>query len=152
MKTIVRTSGTLFPALLSDFFGVSPFARPGLFDADVATLPSRLGVNIPSVNIRETDADYRIALAAPGLTKKDFKVETGDDVLTVRVEKEETKEEKVGYTRKEYSFHSFSRSFLVPENAQPDNIQARYEDGILTLTLPKKEVTVTKAKKEITVK
>jgi HSP20 family protein len=149
MNTLIRTNGTLFPTL-SDFFGASPFFTPNLFDVDL-DLPLRLGSNVPRANISETSKEYQIELAAPGLTKKDFKIETDNGVLTISAEKEEKTETKNGYTRTEYSYNSFSRSFTLPENSKPDNINAKYEDGILKLTVPKKEVTVSKPKKEIAV-
>lgn len=152
MNMLMRTSGTKFPTLLSDFFGARPFSGPNLFDVDVDMLPSALGVTVPSANICETDQAYRIEVAAPGLSKKDFKIETDHGMLTVSAEKEEKEEEKNGYVRTEYSFSSFSRSFMLPENSRVEGIEAKYEDGILTLTLPKKEVTVAKARKEIAVK
>ncbi|MBI3482500.1 MAG: Hsp20/alpha crystallin family protein [Bacteroidetes bacterium] len=138
MNTLMKTNGNLFPTLLSDFFGASPVLSPNLFDVDLDLLPSRLGI-------------YQIQLAAPGLAKKDFKIETDNGVLTISAEKEEKAESKNGYARTEYSFNSFSRSFTLPENSKPDNINAKYEDGILKLTVPKKEITSVKPKKEIAV-
>lgn len=107
---------------------------------------------MPSANITESEKEYLIELAAPGLTKKDFKVENNNGVLTISAEKkEEKKESEGGYTRREYSYNSFSRSFTLPENSKADHIDAKYEDGILKLTVPKKELTPVKPKKEITV-
>ncbi|MBI1767179.1 MAG: Hsp20/alpha crystallin family protein [Bacteroidetes bacterium] len=151
MNTLMKTNGNLFPTLLSDFFGASPVLSPNLFDVDLDLLPSRLGINVPTANISETEKEYQIQLAAPGLAKKDFKIETDNGVLTISAEKEEKAESKNGYARTEYSFNSFSRSFTLPENSKPDNINAKYEDGILKLTVPKKEITSVKPKKEIAV-
>ena len=91
-------------------------------------------------------------MAAPGLERKDFKVEVENGMLCISSEKEEeSKEEKKNYTRREYSYNSFSRSFTLPDNSLPDKINAKYENGVLHITLPKKEVTVQKLAKEIKV-
>ena len=81
-----------------------------------------------------------VSLAAPGLKKSDFKIEVEGNMLTISSEKEESKEEKeTRYTRKEYSYTSFSRSFTLPEEVNKEKIDAVYEDGVLKLTLPKME-------------
>ena len=152
MKTLAKRNGDLFPSFVSDFFSTSPFLGSGLFDVDMDLLPSRLGVTVPSANVRETEKEYLIELAAPGLTKKDFKIEIDNGVLNISAEKEEEKKNKEnGYTRKEYSYSSFSRSFSIPENSKTEKIDAKYEDGVLKITLPKKEITLQKPKKEIAV-
>ena len=86
------------------------------------------------------------------MEKKDFKVEVINNILTVSSEQEEEKkEENKNYTRREFFYNSFSRSFSLPDNSLPDKIDAKYDNGILTLTLPKKEVTTPKPVKEIKV-
>ena len=108
--------------------------------------------NVPSVNITENEKEYKIEMAAPGLERKDFKVEVENGVLCISSEKEEeSKEEKKNYTRREYSYNSFSRSFSLPDNLVPDKINAKYENGVLNITLPKKEVKASKPIKEIKV-
>src|SRR5690606_32764204 len=109
----------------------------------------RLGVTIPSVNIRETAKEYVFEVAAPGLERKDFDLELENHFLKISVEKEEKDEEKEnGYFRKEYSFSSFVRSFTLPENIKEGSIDAKYENGILRVTVPKaKEVPVQPVKK-----
>src|ERR1041384_2244445 len=139
MSLIKKTNGgiTPFRTLLSDFF-----------DADDLSL-SRFFRNegMPAVNIYETDKNFEVELAAPGLEKKDFKVAVENGVLTISAEKKEEKEEtKKNYTRKEFSYNSFSRSFTLPDNVKEDDIKAHYEDGVLKLNLAKKTVTVSKAK------
>lgn len=152
MNGLLRRSEGLFPSLFDDFLRPSPFLGSNLFDVDFDTLPARVGFNVPSANITESEKEYLIELAAPGLSKKDFKVEMDNDVLTISAEKkEEKKEGNGGYSRREYSYNSFSRSFTLPENSKSDKIDAKYEDGVLKLTLPKKEITPIKAKKEIAV-
>jgi HSP20 family protein len=111
-----------------------------------------LAIRVPSVNITENDKDFKIELAAPGLERKDFKVEVENGMLCISSEKEEeSKEEKKNYTRKEYSYKGFSRSFTLPDNCMPEKILAKYDNGVLNITLPKKEVTVSKPAKEIKV-
>lgn len=154
MKTLAKRNGEMTPSLVSDFFSTSPLWSSlwptGLFDVD--ELPARLGVTVPSANVMETEKEYQIELAVPGLQKKDFKIEMENDVLTISAEKEEEKNEKEnGYTRREYAYNSFSRSFTMPENFKLDKIDAKYVDGILKITVPKKEVTPMKPKKEIAV-
>lgn len=98
-------------------------------------------VNVP-VNIRETDKSYELELVAPGLRKEDFKVSLSGDLLTVSLQhREENKEENSdgSWLRKEYKQQSFSRSFTLADTLDANNITARYSDGILYLSLPKKE-------------
>jgi HSP20 family protein len=109
--------------------------------------------SVPAVNIRETDKDFEISLAAPGLSRKDFDVSVDDNrVLTISSEKKEEKETKEkNYTRQEFSYSSFSRSFALPENVKEDDVNAKYEDGVLKVTLMKKAIPAQKAKKAIEV-
>lgn len=152
MKTLAKRNADVFPSFVSDFFRTSPFMGSGLFDLDTDLLPARLGVTVPSANVRETEKEYMVELAVPGLTKNDFKIEIENNLLTVSAEKEEEKNEREkGFTRREYSFNSFSRSFSLPENMMAEKIDAKYEEGVLKIHVPKKEVTPQKPKKEITV-
>lgn len=92
----------------------------------------------PSVNIKETDSDYSIELAAPGLEKSDFQVEVKEDQLKIKVEKKaEHKEGNEDYKRREFSFTSFTRSFYLPKDVRAEDIAAEYVNGILTITIPK---------------
>ena len=142
---LVKKNGGL-PSLLSDFFGSSLIDRD-FFDLDV--FPSRLGINVPTANVTETAKEFRIELAAPGLERKDFNVEVDNHMLKISAEKEEEKKEKDGeYSRREYSFNSFSRSFALPENVKEGNIDAKYENGVLKVSIPKaKETPVTPSHK-----
>jgi HSP20 family protein len=151
--SLVKRNGTLFPRLLlNDFFDANALDIPAMFDFDNGFSRLGLATKIPSVNITENNKDYTIQLAAPGLEKKDFKIEVENNMLTVSSQKEqEINDEKDNYRRREFSYESFSRSFLLPENSESDQIEAQYQDGILKLTLPKKEVSLTAPKKEITV-
>jgi len=107
----------------------------------------------PAVNIKEHDDAYSIELAAPGLNKEDFKLEVENDFLTISFKKdEEKKEEKGKFTRREFHYTSFKRSFNLPEGTvNTDEIGAKYENGILLLTIPKLEEAVAKAKRTIEV-
>lgn len=136
----------------SELFDAGNFFGPSLLDFNGDFPGMDLSIRVPSVNIIENEKDFKIELAAPGLEKKDFKVEFEKGILNISAEKKvESKEEKENYTRKEYSYNSFSRSFRLPENSLPEKIDAKYENGILRLILPKKEITFSKPVKEIKV-
>lgn len=108
--------------------------------------------SIPSVNIKETENGYIIELAVAGMAKNDFKINIDEDVLTISAEKkEEKKEGDEKYTRREYSYNSFSRSFSLPQNADADKAQAGYDNGVLTISLPKKTIEPVKKGKEISI-
>lgn len=97
-------------------------------------------VTIPPVNITENKGAYLVTLAVPGMKKDDFKIDVDGNMLTISSEKEERKDEgDKKYTRQEYSYSSFSRSFSLPEEVNKEKIDARYDNGILTLTLPVRE-------------
>ena len=103
---------------------------------------------MPSVNIMENDKFFEIEVAAPGLHKEDFDVRIENGLLTISVEREETKEEKdANYTRKEFSYNTFRRTFTLPENVLEEKIEAKYVNGVLKLMLKKTAVTAPKAKK-----
>ena len=110
--------------------------------------PMVKGVSIPAVNITENKKAFNLEVAAPGFKKEDFKLEVKNGYLTVFGENkvdEEKKDEQ--YTRREFRFNSFSRSFALPDNVKEDGIEAKYNDGILMVMLPK-----SKAEKEEIVK
>ena len=110
-------------------------------------------MNVPAVNVSETEKDFRLCVAAPGMEKTDFKVETVDNLLTISAEKEkEEKEEKNGrYNRREYNYSSWSRSFTLPENCDGTKIEAAYTNGELKIIIPKLEIKETKNVKNISV-
>ncbi|WP_020534784.1 Hsp20/alpha crystallin family protein [Lewinella cohaerens] len=113
-----------------------------VFDEFFNNVPARTNFSgtLPAVNVKETEDDYAIELAVPGLKKEDFKVEINEGVLTIAAErKTENEEKKEGYTRREFSFTNFTRRFTLPETADEKGISASYTDGILVLNLPKKE-------------
>ena len=110
-------------------------------------------LTLPRVNISEDKNNFTLDVAAPGLHKSDFKIDVNGNILTISAQKEENKEDKdEKYTRKEYNYSSFSRSFTLPEGVQQDKIEATYDGGVLKLSLPKNEKTAEKNHKAITVK
>ena len=132
MNLVKRTEK--FPSVFDDFFNADWFGG-------VSNI-NKIGFNTPAVNIRENEDGYVVELAAPGLSKEDFNVELDNDVLIISTEKEvnnEVKDENGKYTRKEFGYTSFKRSFSLPETIKGDAIEATYNNGILMITLPKKE-------------
>jgi HSP20 family protein len=110
-------------------------------------------MNIPAVNVSETNDTFQLSIAAPGLEKKDFKVEAVENMLTISAEHEtEKKEEKNGrYNRREYNYSSWSRSFTLPENCNSSKIAAEYKSGELKISIPKMETKEPKKAKSISV-
>ncbi|WDF79907.1 Hsp20/alpha crystallin family protein [Mucilaginibacter sp. AW1-7] len=132
------------PALFEDFF------RPWneLFDGHFL----RRELNVPAVNITDHKNQYILSMSAPGLKKDDFKIDVDGDVLTISSEKEESKEEKdEKYTRKEYNYSSFSRSFTLPEGTDKEKVAAKYENGILKITVPHNHAVKSPSAKHIAV-
>ncbi|WP_317133195.1 Hsp20/alpha crystallin family protein [Mucilaginibacter limnophilus] len=100
----------------------------------------RMVTRVPAVNISESENNYHVELAAPGLKKEDFKISLDRHILNVSVEKqsEEQAEEK-NYSKREYSYSSFVRSFTLPESANAEHIEAAYTHGILKIDIAKRE-------------
>ncbi|HVD98920.1 MAG TPA: Hsp20/alpha crystallin family protein [Cytophagaceae bacterium] len=100
------------------------------------------------MNIKESDRQFELELATPGFEKNDFKIEVENGILKVSAEKKEEKtEEKKNFTKKEFSFNSFERSFMLPETADENEIKAAYKHGILSLEISKKKDAPKKSKK-----
>jgi HSP20 family protein len=111
------------------------------------------GTTMPAVNVIENKNSYKVTMAAPGLKKDDFKVEVVDNMVTISSEKEENREEKdEKYSRKEYNYSSFCRSFTLPKEVNKDKIEATYEGGILNLVIPKTTEAKVSSVKAIAVK
>lgn len=130
-RSLARSTEKM-PSLFNDFF------RPWdeWFEGG---LTSRV-LNVPAVNITENKDEFMVSLAIPGMKKEDFNIDIEGNMLTISSEKEESKEEKdEKYTRKEFNYSSFSRSFSLPDEVNMEKIDARYVDGVLKLSLPKKE-------------
>lgn len=134
----------LFPSFVTDFFNSDAFFGPGKW------FDKKLDDFMPAVNIKEGDKNFTVELAVPGFEKSDFKIHTEGEMLHISAEKKADKEEKnERYTRREYSYNSFSRSFTLPNNCSGEHIQATYENGILGLSIPKKTETPVSSRKEI---
>jgi len=123
--------GTAFPSMVDEFFGRDFLSN--FFDYQT-------GISMPSVNIIEGKEDFKIEVAAPGLEKKDFKIDLNNNVLTISSEKE-MKDEQTdkNYMRREFSYSSFQRSFALPNTVDAEKTNAAYKDGVLSITIPKKE-------------
>jgi Molecular chaperone (small heat shock protein) len=115
-----------------------------IFDDDFMGYTPAKQFASPAVNIIENEKDYQIEVAAPGMSKEDFKVRLeNDNELVIALEKKnEDKHEKKNYLRREFSYASFKQSFIIPDEVEAEGIGAAMVDGVLKITLPKKEVTV----------
>ncbi|WP_126973478.1 Hsp20/alpha crystallin family protein [Gynurincola endophyticus] len=135
-----------FPKLFEDFFGreLSDWRNENF---------SVTSTTIPSVNIKETNNAYEVELAVPGMEKSDFNIELeGNRLIISSSKKQENENKEENYTRREFSYQSFQRSFSLPDNTvDADNIKARYENGLLIIDIPKKENAKKKAPKQISV-
>lgn len=131
MATLVKTNGN-FPTLFGNVFGK---------DFNELFAPVNLtNYGVPAVNIVEGESGFRLEVAAPGLKKEDFKINLENNVLSISAQKEQKNEETTEkYTRKEFSFNSFRRSFTLPNTIDGEKIAATYTDGVLNVELPKKE-------------
>ncbi len=115
---------------------------------------SNTGTTIPAVNIKERADDFEVEMAAPGMKKDDFRVELDGNLLTISSESSLQEEEKFDekFTRREFSYQSFQRSFTLPKDVvDAENINARYENGVLRLSIPKKEEARPKPPRKITI-
>jgi HSP20 family protein len=144
-KALTKNGGRV-PSLFDDFF------KPWNEWFDKEGFWGRTS-SVPAVNISETKENYQVSLAAPGMKKDDFKIDIDGNMLTVSSEKEDNKEEKdKKFTRKEYNYSSFSRSFTLPEEVNSEKIEAKYNDGVLKIYLPRKEEVKKSTAKQIAVK
>jgi HSP20 family protein len=136
--TLMKRNGNLMSSLPTMF---DDFLTRDLFDWRTSNF-SNVGGTLPAVNVKETADTYEVEMAAPGMNKEDFKIELDNNMLTISSESRTENEEKDGdrYARKEFSYQSFQRSFqLAKEVVDSDNIQAKYENGVLKLSIPKRE-------------
>jgi HSP20 family protein len=115
---------------------------------------SDFSVTTPSVNITENNDTFTLELAAPGLDKKDFNIFVDKDQLVISASKEVKNEDKEEgkWTRKEFNYTTFKRTFHLTDAVDAENINAEYNKGILTLVLPKREEIKAKAPKTIEIK
>jgi len=134
---------TFLPNVLDDIFGNDWWSE---------TLNSALTSSKPAVNIAETEQEYRVELAAPGLEKKDFKIDLNKNVLIISSEKKDISEEKgENFMRKEFSFNSFKRSFTLPDTVNAEKIKAEHNNGILSVHIPKKPEAVDRGPRQISI-
>jgi HSP20 family protein len=131
-----------FPSLIDEFFGSD--VLPGFF------LDFDKRMAMPAVNIIESKEDYRIEVAAPGLDKADFRINIENNVLTISAEKEEKNEEKdEQFMRREFNYSSFTRSFTLPESMDVEKISAKHKDGVLHVSIPKRDEAKAKPARSI---
>ncbi|MGB3344690.1 MAG: Hsp20/alpha crystallin family protein [Aequorivita sp.] len=127
-----QTNYTGLSSWVDDFFNRE---FPSLFSPG-----SYSNMSLPQVNIKETADEYFVEMAVPGMKKSDFQIELDNHLLSISTEREEeTEETKENYTRREFGYSSFKRSFTLPETVDAEKIKASYNDGILGIHLPKKE-------------
>lgn len=114
---------------------------------------TRTGVSRPSVNIVEDKESFAIEVAAPGLNKEDFKIDLENNLLTISANKEDEKkdEDEKKYMRREFCYTCFKRSFTLPNTADTDKISATHKNGVLVITIPKKEEAKEKPAQNITI-
>ncbi len=144
MLPMIKRNRENMPSFIDEFFGKD------WMDSVFSDQP---GISTPAVNVKETNDDYQIEVAAPGLDKKDFKVDLDNNVLTISSEKEHKDEQKEEgkYMRREFSYSSFSRSFSLPDAVDAENIKAKHKDGILLVVIPKREEARRKSPKQIAI-
>ena len=136
--TLVKRNGSLLnqlPSVFDDFFNQHLFNWNNSNFSDTNT-------TIPAVNIKETPENYEVEVAAPGMTKNDFTVELDGNALTISSQRSDQIEERENenYSRREFSYQSFQRTFnLQKDVVDMDKIEAKYENGLLRLLIPKKE-------------
>jgi HSP20 family protein len=136
---LIKRQNPLFNSLIDDLFINQDW--------------NHISATLPAANIIEADDHFNIELAAPGKKKSDFTIELDEGVLTISSETEIKSTEKDGsFTRKEFGYSSFKRSFNIPETVTADKISASYKEGILTVSLPKKAEALPQPKKLISIK
>lgn len=138
---LIRKQAPFFPSLIDDFINQ---------DWNLKTPSS---TTLPAVNIKDLDAQFEIELAVPGMKKSDFEIEVEDGLLSISSSLEEEQvTEKGKFTRREFSYNSFKRTFAIPESVDPSNIEAQYSDGVLQLRLPKRKEALRQPKKLIKIR
>ena len=141
MNLVRKQRNSFSPSLVNDWL-TNDWLQPYSFE----------NKQLPAVNIQEMDQAFLVELAAPGLKKEDLQVEVEKDVLSIASEAEGKTEETGKYTRKEYNFASFRRTFSIPESVDSKKIDALYSEGVLTVTLPKRKEAVQEPKKSIRIR
>ena len=138
---LIRKQAPFFPSLIDDFVNQ---------DWNLKTPSS---ITLPAVNIKDLEAQFEIELAVPGMKKSDFEIEVEDGLLSISSSLEEEQvTEKGKFTRREFSYNSFKRTFTIPDSVDPSNIEAQYSDGVLQLRLPKRKEALPQPKKLIKIR
>lgn len=139
MSTLVKTQ--FAPKHFNGFFGkdlLNEFYNPAFAGS------------VPAVNVIENTEGFKIEVAAPGLQKGDFKLNLEKNQLTISAQKEQKEEESTDkYTRREFKYNSFQRTFTLPNSVDGEKIVASYNEGILSIALPKREEAKEKPAREI---
>ena len=136
---LIRKQTPFFPSLIDDF----------IYNDWNIKSPSHSST-MPAVNIKELDSQFEIELAVPGIQKEDFAIEVEEGILSISsTQEEEQVNEKGKFTRREFSYTSFRRSFTLPDSVDPTKIDARYADGVLQVLLPKHKEAQPQPKKLI---
>ena len=139
---LIRKQPSFFPSLIDDFIKTDWNLKVPIFSGTV-----------PSVNIKELDSQFEIELAVPGMNKDDFEIEVEDGVLSISsTQEEEQVNEKGKFTRREFSYSSFRRSFTLPDSVDPTKIDATYKEGVLLVLLPKHKEAQPQPKKLIKIR
>ena len=144
MNSLMRSNNNI-PSLIENFFGrdINDF-----FNTNMPAVH-----NLPAVNVVEHNDGFRIEVAAPGLKKEDFKLSLNHNNLTISAYQETQKEDQdtngEKYARREFSYSSFQRTFTLPGSIDADNIQANYADGVLKISLPKRDEAKVKPARQI---
>ena len=140
-----NSNGLTFPTWSSWIDEMFNRDLPSVFTTNFNT-----GITLPKVNIRETKDAYFVDMAVPGLKKNDFHIDIDNKVLSISAEMEENNEQREeNFTRREFGYSSFKRSFSLPETVKEDAIKAEYTDGVLSIHLPKKEEAIQKPARKI---
>lgn len=141
MKTAfsVRPRKTIHKPVLHSFF--NDFMNDDFFNRSLSSvIGNDTSLNFPSVNVVEYENQFKLELAAPGLKKEDFNIEIEEDQIKISAEVKNEEEETTGnYRRREFNYTSFKRTFRIPENIDLEEINANYEQGVLSISLPTKE-------------
>jgi HSP20 family protein len=139
---IIKSNQGSYPSVFNGLFENLP-----LFESDFFNLPK-----LPATNVKETDTAFHLELAIPGFKKEDIKVNVEEDILSVSAEiKTEKNEKNEKFARREFSYSSFNRQFQLPSNINKDNIEAKYENGILNLTINKLDKNIVSKNKVISI-
>ncbi len=137
---LIRKQASIFPSIIEDYFNQDWNLRS-------------VSASMPSVNIKELETQFEIDLAVPGKKKNDFEIEVEDGLLSISSTTEEaTTNEQAMFTRREFSYASFKRTFTIPDSVDPTNIEAQYSEGVLQLRLPKRKEALPQPKKLIKIR